>query len=107
MDVKLKNIDKNYFKNKFNYIQICCLPTESQNTFSGNAFPGSGPRSPAPNLPPGTSMEELLKGVPPNVAIKTMGEQQTGEYKEEENKSQEKLDVLLMVSGGWVVAGKD
>merc|ERR1719350_1440070 len=44
---------------------------------SGNpvAFQPSGPRSP---LLQGTNMEELLKGIPPNVAIKTISEQQTG-----------------------------
>jgi len=43
----------------------------------GSGFAG-GPRSPAPNLQPGTSMEELLKGVPPNVAIKNISDQQAG-----------------------------
>jgi len=41
-----------------------------------------GPRSPAPAVQPGpsigTTMEDLLKGVPPNVAIKNINEQQAG-----------------------------
>ena len=37
---------------------------------------GPGPRSPSIQ---GTNMEELLKGIPPNVAITTVAEQQSGE----------------------------
>ena len=37
---------------------------------------GPGPRSPSIQ---GTNMEELLKGIPPNVAITTVAEQQSGQ----------------------------
>lgn len=44
---------------------------------SGNpvTFQPTGPRSPSMQ---GTNMEELLKGIPPNVAIKTISDQQAG-----------------------------
>jgi len=44
---------------------------------SGNpvTFQPTGPRSPSIQ---GTNMEELLKGIPPNVAIKTISDQQSG-----------------------------
>ena len=52
-------------------------------TLTSTGFVG-GPRSPAPTVQPGpsigTTMEDLLKGVPPNVAIKNINEQQAGRY---------------------------
>ena len=56
-------------ENEFPCVNIFLLP--------GNpvTFQPTGPRSPSMQ---GTNMEELLKGIPPNVAIKTISDQQAG-----------------------------
>jgi len=53
------------------------VPRILQQRPSGNpvTFQPTGPRSPSIQ---GTNMEELLKGIPPNVAIKTIADQQSG-----------------------------